>query len=142
VTAVDLVPMAIDLGRAHGEAAGVRVTWVVGDALTPPDLNGPFEFFFDRGCYHVVRRDGVEGYLRTLDRYLKPGGLALVLAGNAREKMDPGPPVVEEADIRAELGRSFDVLWLKEFRFDQPEGGGPRPLGWSCFLRKRTASGK
>jgi hypothetical protein len=30
----------------------------VADVLSPPlELTGPFDFFFDHGCYHVVRRE-------------------------------------------------------------------------------------
>ena len=36
--------------------------------------------------------------------------LGLMLAGNAREPHDPGPPVVTEEQIRTELGPVFDIL--------------------------------
>ncbi len=136
MTAVDLSPLALDLGRGKAATAGVRVRWIAADLLDPPDLGGPFEFFFDRGCYHVVRRVGVEGYLKTLDRITAPGTVGLVLAGNAKEKQEPGPPVVTEDELRSELGRLFDIVSLTEIRFDQPNWQGPKPLGWSCLLRR------
>ena len=105
--------------------------------LKPPtELAGPFDFFFDRGCYHVVRREDVAAYLDTLRRLTCPGTLGLVLAGNAREPHEPGPPVVTEEQIRQELGRLFDIVCLREFRFDQVEADGSRFLGWSCLLRR------
>jgi hypothetical protein len=108
------------------------------DVLSPPtDLVGPFDFFFDRGCYHVVRREDPTAYLETLRRLTPPGALGLVLTGNSREPHDPGPPVVSEGQIRDELGRLFDVVQLREFRFDQSEADAVRFLGWSCLLRRR-----
>ena len=115
----------------------MSVNFIVADVLKPPtDLAGPFDFFFDRGCYHVVRREDVTAYLETLHRLTRPGTVGLVLTGNAREPHDPGPPVVAEEQIRAELGRLFDIVHLREFRFDQVEADGTRFLGWSCLLRR------
>src|SRR5262245_34326324 len=136
VTALDLSPLAIE--RAHRRAAegGVRVRFLVADVLRPPEEPvGPFDLVFDRSCYHVVRREDTAGSLDTLRRLTRPGTLALVLTGNAREPHTPGPPVVSEEEIRAELGSLFEVVQLREFRFDQSEADGTRFLGWSCLLR-------
>ncbi len=142
VTAVDISPLAIERARRRAEQAGVGVRFLTADVLRPPEeLGGPFDFFFDRGCYHVVRREDVAGYLRTLERLTRPGSVGLVLAGNAREPHEPGPPVVSEEEIRAELGSLFDVVRLREFRFDQVEEGGVRFLGWSCLLRRAEEGG-
>src|SRR5262249_28109897 len=117
----------------------VSVRFLSADVLDPPDeLGGPFDFFFDRGCYHVVRREDVGAYLGTLARLSQPSVQGLVLAGNAREPHEPGPPVVSEAETRAELGTLFDIVALREFRFDQVEEVGLRFLGWSCLLRRRA----
>jgi SAM-dependent methyltransferase len=138
VTAVDVSARAIKRARARAEQAGVAVRFLVGDVLRPDDeLAGPFDFFFDRGCYHVVRREDVGAYLGTLERLTRTGSLGLVLAGNAREPHQPGPPVVGENEIRSELGTLFDVVSLREFRFDQVEEVGVRFLAWSCLLRRR-----
>jgi methyl halide transferase len=136
VVAVDLVPLALERAEARARAAGVKVRFVAADVLDPPDLGGPFPFFFDRGCYHVVRRVDVGRYLRTLERVTASGSLGLVLAGNAREPHTPGPPVVSEEEIRAELGRVFEIDRLREFRFDGAPGSGENFLAWSCLLRR------
>jgi SAM-dependent methyltransferase len=136
VTAVDISALAIEQARRRAAQAGASVRWLVADILQPlPELAGPFDFVFDRGCYHVVRREGPEAYLQALHRRTQPEALVLVLTGNAREPHDPGPPVVSEEQIRAELGALFDIVELREFRFDQVEADGQRFLGWSCLLR-------
>jgi SAM-dependent methyltransferase len=136
VTAIDLSPLAVEQAERRAADAGVRVRLLVGDVLNPPDLGGPSRFFFDRGCYHVVRRDGVDGYLHTLERVTGPETVGLVLAGNAREPHDPGPPVVEEREICEELGRLFEIVRLRKFRFDLTEKVGVRFLGWPCLLKR------
>lgn len=137
VSACDLSTLAIDRARQRAKDASVSVNFVVADILKPPaDLAGPFDFFFDRGCYHVVRREDVTAYLETLRRLTHPGTLGLVLTGNAREPHEPGPPVVTEEQVWKELGTLFNIVHLREFRFDQVEANGTRFLGWSCLLRR------
>lgn len=136
VTAADLSPLALQRAEERAAAAGVRVRFLAADLLDPPDLGGPFDFLFDRGCYHVVRRTDVGRYLATLERITRPGSLGLVLTGNARAPREPGPPVVREDEVRAELGSLFDIIWLREFTFDQVEEGGVRFLAWSCLVRR------
>src|SRR4051812_34692893 len=139
VTAVDFSRLAIRRAIRHAARARVGVRFRLGDLRDWPALGGPFDFFSDRGCYHAVRLKDPEGYFATLDHVLRPGALGLVLLGNDREpEDDAGPPRVGEATIRREFGRLFDVLRLREFRFDAPPGGRPY-LGWSCLLQRRHA---
>jgi SAM-dependent methyltransferase len=137
VTAIDISPTAIAQAESKANQAGADVCFVVADMTELPDLGPPFPFFFDRGCYHAVRRVDAAGFLRGLDRVIAPGAWGIVLTGNAREEHKPGPPAVSEETLRAELGSLFDFVSLEEFRFDQGETDGARHLGWSCVLRKR-----
>jgi len=137
VTGIDLAPLAVERAEQRARAAGVKVHFVVADVLQLPDLDGPFAFFFDRGCYHAVRRDAPEQYAPAMARQLASGGRGLILAGNAREPHDPGPPVVTEEQIRDELGLAFHILDLHEIRFDEAPGVPERFLGWSCLVEKR-----
>jgi methyl halide transferase len=142
VTGVDFNALAIDKARERAVLAGARVKFEQVDVLNFPDGFGPFPFFFDRGCYHAVRRDDVGAYLRTLEKITAPGSVGLVLTGNAKEPSPEGqgPPVVSEKEIRAELGSLFEITRLREFRFDVNEQLGTAPLAWSCLL-KRGKSG-
>jgi methyl halide transferase len=133
VTAIDLSPLAIERARAKATAVKVAVEFVVGDLVTAPELVGPFGFFFDRGVYHIVRTVDLAGYLRVLERTLKPGAMGLILAGNARLGRT-GPPIVAEAEMRGELARLFEIVHLREFNFDAVDG--QTHLGWSCLLRR------
>jgi SAM-dependent methyltransferase len=137
VTAVDISSLATARAQERAAAAGMCVRFLTADVLSSSDdLGGPYDFFFDRGCYHVVRRINVHAFLRTLTRITQAGTVGLVLTGNAREPHEPGPPVVKEEEIRAELGLLFDIVWLREFRFDNLDESGVGFLAWSCFLRR------
>ena len=54
-------------------------------------------------------------YGAALVPLLAPGAVGLILTGNAREPNEDGPPVVSEEEIRAELGRYFQIRQLREF---------------------------
>lgn len=133
-TGVDVAPLAIAQADKRAQAAGVKARFAVADVLDLPDLDGPFAFFFDRGCYHAVRRAAPRQYAPAVARLLASGARGLILAGNAREPHDPGPPVVTEEQIRDELGLAFRILDLREFRFDEAPGVPERFLGWSCLV--------
>jgi SAM-dependent methyltransferase len=136
-TGIDLAPLAIERAQQRAHAADVNAHFAVADVLDSPDLGGPFAFFFDRGCYHAVRREAPDQYAPAVASQLAPGARGLILAGNAREPHDPGPPVVTEEEIRNELGTAFQILDLHEFRFDEAPGVSERFLGWSCLVKKR-----
>lgn len=136
VTAVDFSSMALEKARQRATEAGVHVRFLEADVLSPSAIPDKFPFFFDRGCYHVVRRVDVVKFLATLEGITEPGALGLILTGNAKEPHEPGPPVVSEAELGSELGRLFKIVRLREFRFDQVEKVGFRFLGWSCLVRR------
>src|SRR5438105_10069588 len=61
VTGVDLSSAAISRACERAASEGAKVTFLCADVLNLPDL-GTYDFVFDRGCYHVVRRIDVPGY--------------------------------------------------------------------------------
>lgn len=136
VTGIDVAPLAVERSKDRARAAGVNAQFVVADVLDLPDPKQPFSFFLDRGCYHAVRRSS-PGYAPAVAKQLAPGAMGLILAGNARETHDPGPPVVTEEEIRTEIGAALQILDLHEVRFDEAPGVPVRFLGWSCLVQKR-----
>jgi SAM-dependent methyltransferase len=143
VTAFDLAPLAIEKAKARAQQAGAKIRFFVGDAVKLPDLGAPFDLVFDRGVYHHMRRVDLKGFRDAIARQCAPGGHYLTLAGNANE-IDPeekGPPRVHAHDLCAELAPAFDLVQLREFRFDGVviEGVEVRPLAWSALLRRKTA---
>jgi len=135
VTATDIVAQAIDIARKKAQTAGVAVDFRVADTLKD-DLGRPYDVLFDRGVYHCLRTVSLQQFQAFLKRSTSVGSWWLSLAGNAKEETDPGPPVVSEEEIRAELGPLFDIAELREFRFTTNDEGF-RPLGWSILMRRK-----
>ncbi|MCS7239154.1 MAG: methyltransferase domain-containing protein [Thermoguttaceae bacterium] len=137
VTAVDISPTAIARAAATAEKEGVKVRFLVADVLRMPDL-GTFDLVYDRGCYHGVRRTSAKEYVQTLRQLTRPGSVALILAGNAREVGTGGPPRVSEEEIREDFSRDFEIAMLRETRFDRRDAPGGGALAWMILLRRKA----
>lgn len=135
VTAVDISPLAIHRAQERARASGVNVRFILAD-LREFRPERPFDFVFDRGCYHSVREELLAEYLQLVQQATRAGSRFLVLTGNANEPREHGPPALREEEIRRELGELFEVEWIREMRF-QDAGGADGPLGWSCWLRRK-----
>jgi SAM-dependent methyltransferase len=135
VTAVDIVEQAIKIARKKARTAAVDVDFRVADILRV-DLGGPYDILFDRRVYHCLRTVDLARFQAFLKKTTRSRSWWLSLAGNSREDTDPGPPVVSEEEIRAELGPLFDIIELREFRFTTNDAK-LRPLGWSILMRRK-----
>lgn len=135
VTAVDLVDAAVKRAREKARRGRVAVDFRVGDA-TKMELSGPYDVVFDRGAYHGIRTRDLAGFRKMLERVTRPGTRWLCLAGNAKEPMENGPPVVHEREFRAELEPLFKILDVREFRFTLDKEDF-RPLAWSILMERR-----
>jgi SAM-dependent methyltransferase len=136
VTAVDISPTAIEEAKRRAGERGLSAKFFVADLTADPDLGGPYDFIFDRGVYHCVRSIDLPAFLRTLERVTRPGSLYLSISGNANQSHDVGPPVVTEEEIRSELGSLFEILEIRESRFEESPMMPTRPLAWSVLMRR------
>lgn len=141
VTGVDISPIAIQQANEKIRMLGISIHFLTADLLDLPDLGRTFPFIFDRGVYHCIRETGLAKLLTTLEKVSAPGSLYLLLAGNANETAPPdkGPPRVRADQICTEIGGLFDLVQLREFKFDGVviEGQPFSPLGWSALWRRK-----
>jgi SAM-dependent methyltransferase len=137
VTAIDLAPTALAIAERKAREAGVQVRWLLADVLAPPKLQ-PFDFIYDRGCYHGLRKHHAAAYVESLRRLSRPGTLVLILAGNANDPQPrSGPPRVTEEEIRSDFSKLFEILHLRETRFDSIDPKGTGALAWSVLMRRK-----
>jgi cyclopropane fatty-acyl-phospholipid synthase-like methyltransferase len=137
VTAVDCSATAIDEARQLAASTGQEIEWITGDVQNFGEGREPFDFVFDRGCWHCCRRVDLRGYLRTHENATRSGSWFLCLAGNANEQTDTeGPPRVTEVEVATEFSPLYRIVQLREFHFED-SGGSKGPLGWSCLMQRR-----
>ena len=135
VTAVDSSPLAVERAHSRAELAGVPVRFVLGDVFEFVRTAERYDFVYDAGFYHFVRRYDLTRYVDLLWRTTRPGSFYLALAGSIGEEAEGGPPQVSEAEIRSELGRLFELVHLRHFQFESPNRDEGY-LGWSCLMRR------
>ena len=95
--------------------AGERIGHVVAVQNFGAGLE-PFDFVFDRGCYHCCRRVDFAGYAATLRNVTRPGTRMLCLAGHIDQTSDTGIPRVSEEDLIREFGPLFDFDSQQDFK--------------------------
>jgi SAM-dependent methyltransferase len=137
VTGFDISPTGLAQARQKAVEANATVRFVEADLCRFTLDVAPFDFVFDRGCYHAARRIDQPGIVNTLKRLTRSGSRFLLLTGNANEKCEPGPPTLTAAEICNELEALFEIQFLREFRFEvpaPPEGF----LAWSCLMTRRA----
>jgi len=134
VTAIDVAPTALAQAKQKAITAGVSVRWVLADVLNPPNLE-PFDFLYDRGCYHVVRDQNLAAYLETVRRISHPGSEFLLLSARRDEQAAAGSPGVTEEELRYDFFPLFDVESLRAIRLESNEPGSSPP-GWCALLRR------
>jgi SAM-dependent methyltransferase len=132
---VDVSPLAIDRARAKmGDGAS---RFEVLDFLQDPP-EGPFDFVFDRGCFHVFDAPEVRARFAALvASVLTPGGLWLSLIGSTEgAPRDTGPPRRSVRDIASAVEPVLEIVQLRSIQFDldleMP------PAAWLCLSRVRA----
>ena len=140
VVGVDISETAIELARkrAAGHPAQARVRFEAGDVASIRGLGEPFDVLVDRGCYHIVRRDDLEGYLAALEALSRSGSLLFLVAFSDAEPQEfPELPIVSERELRDELGALFEISEFGTCRLDKPPVFQRDPLFWSVLLTRR-----
>ena len=135
ITAIDSSALAIERARLRCEQAGALVRFVLADIFEFAKKGSRFDFVFDAGFYHFIRQADLERFLDTLWWVTQPGSHYLTIAGAPGETAEGGPPQVSEEEIRAELGRLFEIIYLRPCRLESPiREEGYR--GWACLMRR------
>ncbi|MBI5682020.1 MAG: methyltransferase domain-containing protein [Deltaproteobacteria bacterium] len=138
VTALDVSDIAIKMAMEKVKTVGVKVDFI---KTTLPDLNikgGPFDFIFDRGCFHTIKDSDRTIFVEMLIKLTTEGSVYLMLCGNAKEPREDGPPTLREDEIRDVFSAFFDFIWLEDFRFDANKEQKPGPLGYSCLMKRKN----
>lgn len=136
VTGCDLSVTAIKLAQTkHGSETCALFS---ADFITAPIPNAPFDFAFDRGCFHSVRDgEAQQAFPKKVAAVLKERGLWLSIIGNADEpKREVGPPQMTARAITALVEPFFEILLLESGRFGSDQASPPR--AWIGLMRKRA----
>jgi hypothetical protein len=101
-------------------------------AATPPD--GPFQFVFDRGCFHVFDEpDERQRFAARVAVALAPGGLWLSLIGSTEGlPREGGPPRRSAAEVALAIEPALEIVELRSAKLDRSNA-----KAWFCLSRQR-----
>jgi SAM-dependent methyltransferase len=134
VLGVDISEVAV--ARARAKAQG-RCRFEVVDFLAADPPGGPFDFVFDRGCFHVFDEEADRA--RFADRvatHLAEHGLWLSLIGSTEGgPREQGPPRRSARDVMNGIEPALEIVQLRSTEFSVQE---EELKAWLCLSRKRA----
>ncbi len=112
VVGVDLCARAIELAKAKATERGIKIRFLVSDALRLIDLGERFDTVLDCGLFHVLDDDERVLYVDSLAAVVPRSGRYHVLCFSERQPGDWGPRRVTEGEIRAAFSERWEVEYI------------------------------
>lgn len=137
VVGVDLSPLAVEQARAKSQRAG-NCRFEALDFLVAPPPGAPFDFVFDRGCFHIFDAPAQRAqFAARVASLLAPGGQWLSLIGSTEgPARTSGPPRRTARDILDAIEPSLEIVELRAVYFEAHLEAPPQ--AWLCRSRKRA----
>jgi hypothetical protein len=131
---VDISPLAVD--KARDKARG-RCRFETVDFLSEAAPGAPFQFVFDRGCFHTFDEDHErERFAQNVAAGLVDGGTWLSLIGSTEgPPRDVGPPRRSAREVISAIEPPLEILQFRSCEFGVYE---QQLKAWLCLSRKRT----
>jgi SAM-dependent methyltransferase len=135
VLGVDVSPLAVEKAHAKTEGRALRCRFAALDFLAATPAGAPFQFVFDRGCFHVFDEpDERQQFAAQVAAVLAPGGLWLSLVGSTEgPPREMGPPRRSAREITLAIEPALEIVELRSAEF---RGHGAN--AWFCLSRQRT----
>ncbi len=134
VVGIDVSPLAVDKAR-HKSRGQCRFEAVDFLNETPP--GGPFQFVFDRGCFHTFDEDHERArFAHNVAAALVEGGTWLSLIGSTEgPARDVGPPRRSAREVINAIEPALEILQLRSGQFGVEE---QQLKAWLCLSCKRA----
>lgn len=135
VLGVDVSPLAVERANAKMDGRTLRCRFAALDFLAAPSPGGPFQFVFDRGCFHVFDEpDERQRFAAQVAAALAPSGFWLSMIGSTEgPPREVGPPRRSARDIALAIEPVLEIIELRSAEF---RGHGAK--AWFCLSRRRT----
>jgi methyl halide transferase len=133
VLGIDVSPLAIERAHAKMKGRSLRCRFATLDFLAAPPPDGPFQFVFDRGCFHVFDELGErQRFASHVAAALAPGSLWLSLIGSTEgAPRDVGPPRRSAREVALAIEPVLEIVELRSAAFHDDA------KAWFCLSRKR-----
>lgn len=134
VLGIDVSSLAVERANAKLEGRDLRCRFATLDFLAKPAPGGPFQFVFDRGCFHVFDEPSERArFAAHVAAVLAPGGLWLSLIGSTEgPPREVGPPRRSAQEIALAIEPALEIVELRSAEF---HARGAQ--AWVCLARQR-----
>ena len=134
VLGVDLSPLAVERARAKIDGHALRCRFAALDFLATSPSDGPFQFVFDRGCFHVFDEpDERQRFAAQVAAALAPGGLWLSLIGSTEgPPREVGPPRRSAREVILAIEPALEIVELRSAELHRSNA-----KAWFCLSRQR-----
>jgi SAM-dependent methyltransferase len=141
VTGVDVSEIALQEAKENALKNNVNCTFLLLDFFDKDVPGLPFNFIFDRGCFHSYDSDDErKKFAEKVAYHLGEAGLWFAIIGSTDEPPRgpgplAGPPRRSAKDIVVAVEPSFEVLSLTASHFESNHQNPPR--AWACLMKRR-----
>jgi len=138
VTGIDYSQNAIKMAKSKAKKKGASNThFLFLDILNDEIPEGPYNFVFDRGCFHSFdSHEERKKYAERVADISVNDGLWLSLLGSFDDgRLEQGPPKRTVLDIATAVEPYFEIQYIKTGRFDSNDEV-PSKI-WICLMKKR-----
>ncbi len=135
VLGIDIAPLAVERASAKLNGRALRCRFVTRDFLAADFPNGPFDFVFDRGCFHIFDEPEERArFAAHVAAMLTPGGLWLSMIGSTEgPPREVGPPRRSGRQVMLAIEPALEIVELRSAEFR-----GHGAPAWLCLSRRRT----
>lgn len=130
VYGVDVSGTAVRIARERCRKRGLSCAYETGDVLSFKSEE-PFDFIFDRGCFHHIPHADKPKYVDLLRRLLRPGGKFFLLCFS--DKNPPYEKNLTREDIKRYFGKYFRIHLIEDSVHREPSTGFKRHL-YASFM--------
>ncbi|CAF3337893.1 unnamed protein product [Rotaria socialis] len=103
LTAIDLVPRAVEFAREKAEKVNVNIQFEVAnmlDDLSKTNLKQhSYDVLLDSAIFHAFSNDDRLTYIKNLEYLIKPNGLYIQIVYSEKETREGGPRRIQKSDI-------------------------------------------
>jgi SAM-dependent methyltransferase len=137
VMGIDVAPLAIERATAKLNGRDLYCHFQTVDFLATDLPDGPFDFAFDRGCFHVFDEPEERArFAAQVAANLAPGGLWLSLIGSSEgPPREFGPPRRTAGEVVMAIEPALEILELRSAEFHAHGASA-----WFCLSRSRAAA--
>jgi SAM-dependent methyltransferase len=137
VVGIDIAPLAVERAAVKLGGRDLRCCFHTLDFLAAEPPDPPFQFVFDRGCFHVFDEpDERSRFASRVASILAPGGLWLSLIGSTEgPPREVGPPRRSAREVTLAVEPALEIIELRSAEF-RAHGA----QAWFCLSRRRIVA--